>query len=235
MMKAPRRLCVAVRRPSGGIVVKSDPLRPLSVRFPVFGWPFFRGPVVLGETLVQGMRALAFSAQQAMEEEEEDLGSWTLGFTLVLALAAGMGLFVALPHLLSLWLGSLPGFQFDEQSLYFHLTDGIIKVAIFVAYLWIISLFKDVRRVFEYHGAEHKSIFCFEAGQELTVANARVFSRLHPRCGTAFLLVVLVISIFIFAAVFPPVAPLGPGWLAQSTGPDPAQDRPHAAHCRHLL
>ena len=217
MMKAPRRLCVAVRRPSGGIVVKSDPFRPLSARFAFLGWPFFRGPVVLGETLVQGMQALAFSAQQALEEDEEELGSWTLGLTLVMAVAVGMGLFVALPHLVSWWLGRLPGFNYNTGSLYFHLVDGVIKVAIFVAYLWLISLFKDVRRVFEYHGAEHKSIFCFEAGQELTVANARTFSRLHPRCGTAFLLVVLVISIFIFAAIFPLLPRLAKaGWLNQA-------------------
>ena len=215
MMKAPRRLCVAVRRSSGGIVVKNEPFRPLSARFAFLGWPFLRGPVVLGETLVQGMKALSFSAQQALEEEGEEMGSWAMGLTMLVAIAAGMGLFVAVPHLLSLWLGSLRGF--DEQSLSFHLVDGVIKIAIFVAYLWIISLMGEVRRVFQYHGAEHKSIYCFEAGEELTVANARRYSRLHPRCGTAFLLVVLLISIFVFAVVFPLLPRLAEAsWLNQA-------------------
>lgn len=203
MMKAPQRLCVAVRQAKGGILVKNDPFRPLSERWPALGWPFLRGPVVLGETLVLGIKALSFSAQQALEEEGEEMGSWAMGLTMVVALALGLGLFVALPHLLSLWLGDLSGLGFDEQTVIFHLIDGVIKVAFFVAYLWLISLFGEIRRVFMYHGAEHKSIYCFEQGADLTVENARSFSRLHPRCGTAFLLVVLVVSILFFAVIFP--------------------------------
>jgi uncharacterized protein YqhQ len=214
MMKAPRRLCVAVQK-GAGILVKNEPFLPLSSRLPLLGWPLVRGPVVLGETLVQGMKALSFSAQQALEEEGEEMGSVALLLTILVAVAGGLGLFVALPHLLSLWLGSHRGF--DEQTLAFHLVDGGIKVALFVAYIWVISLMGEVRRVFEYHGAEHKSIYCFEAGQELSVANARSFSRLHPRCGTAFLLVVLVISIFIFAGVLPLLPSLSASpWLNQA-------------------
>ena len=214
MMKAPRRLCVAVRRAQGGIVVKNEPFRSLSERFPPLGWPFLRGPVVLGETLVQGIKALNFSAQQALEEEGEELGPWALTLTMVLAVGVGVLLFVAAPHLISLWLGKLQGF--DAQSLKFHLADGLIKVVFFVLYLWLIGLLGEVKRVFQYHGAEHKSIYCFEAGQELSVANARGFSRLHPRCGTAFLLVVLVTSILVFALVFPLLPRLAqPAWLNQ--------------------
>lgn len=217
MMKAPQRLCVAVRRPSGSIVVKNDPVRPLAARWPVLGWPFLRGPVVLGETLVQGMKALSFSAEQALEEDGETMGSWALGLTLTVAVLAGLGLFVALPHLLALWLGDIWPGGFGTESLWFHLFDGIIKVGVFVAYLWGISLMGDIRRVFEYHGAEHKSIFCYESGGELTVDAARAFPRLHPRCGTAFLLVVLVISIFIFAALLPLLPRLAEaGWLNQT-------------------
>ena len=218
MMKAPRRLCVAVRRPSGAVVLKNDPFRPLSLRWPFLAWPLLRGPVVLLETLVHGLQALSFSANQALEEEEgqEELGGWALALTMILAVAAGMGLFVALPHLLSLWLGRLSALGFDEQSFWFHLTDGAIKVTVFVAYLWLISRMHDIKRVFEYHGAEHKSIYCFEAGLPLTVDNARSFSRLHPRCGTAFLLVVLVISIVIFAVIFPLLPRLASAaWLNQ--------------------
>ena len=203
MMKAPRRLCVAVRRPSGDIMVKNDPFRPLSERCKALGWPFFRGPIILGETLILGMKALTFSAQQALEEEEEQLGPWAMAATMAVALLAGLGLFVALPHLISMWLGSLESFGFDIDSLWFHLVDGVIKMLLFVTYIWLISLMRDIRRVFEYHGAEHKSIYCFESGEELSVENARRFSRLHPRCGTAFLLVVLMVSVFLFAGILP--------------------------------
>ncbi len=216
MMKAPRRLCVAVRRPSGSIVVKNDPFTPLSERWPVLGWPMVRGPVVLGETLVQGMKALSFSAQQALEEEDQELGSWAMGLTLLVAIAAGLGLFVVVPHLAALGLGKLWPGGFGTESLWFHLFDGLIKVALFVSYLWIISVMKEIRRVFEYHGAEHKSIYCFEAGAELNVESARQYSRLHPRCGTAFLLVVLVVSILIFAIAFPLLPRLAEAaWLNQ--------------------
>jgi uncharacterized protein YqhQ len=216
MMKAPKRLCVAVRRPSGQIVIKSDPCRPLSARLPFLGWPLLRGPVVLIETLVQGLQALNFSAQQALEEEGESMGNWALTLTMTVAMLAGLAFFVAVPHLLSLWVGRMSSTGFGTESLWFHLTDGVIKVVFFVGYLGGISLMRDIRRVFEYHGAEHKSIYCFEAGQELTVANARAYSRLHPRCGTAFLLVVLVISILIFTLVFPLLPRLAEaGWLNQ--------------------
>ncbi len=217
MMKAPSRLCVAVRRPSGEILVKNDPLRSLAARWPVLGWPFVRGPVVLGETLVQGMKALSFSAQQALEEEGEELGSWALLLTLVVAIGAGLGLFVALPHLLSLGLGRVVPGGFSTHSFWFHLVDGAIKVALFGGYLWIISLMRDIRRVFEYHGAEHKAIYCYESGGRLCVETARGYPRLHPRCGTAFLLVVLVVSILVFAVALPLLPRLAArGWLTQA-------------------
>lgn len=216
MMKAPRRLCIAVRRPGGSIVIKNEPFTPLANRWPMLGWPMLRGPVVLGETLVEGMKALSFSAQQALEEEDEEMGSWALGLTLAVALLFGLGLFVAVPHLAALWLGHLWPGGFGIESLWFHVFDGAIKVTLFVGYLWAITAMKEIRRVFEYHGAEHKSIFCFESGQELSVEAARKFSRLHPRCGTAFLLVVLVISILMFAIVLPFMPRLAEAdWLNQ--------------------
>ncbi|MCB2188488.1 MAG: DUF1385 domain-containing protein [Deltaproteobacteria bacterium] len=205
MMKAPTRLAVALRLPGGEILVKDDPFRSLAARFPLLAKPFIRGPVILGETLVLGMKALSYSAQKALadEEEEEGLGSWALALTMLGAVALGLALFVALPHLLALGLGRVAPRGFDETTLAFHLTDGGLKTLIFLAYLWSISLMKDIRRVFEYHGAEHKAIYCYESGGELSVAAARGYSRLHPRCGTAFLLVVLLVSILIFTVVFP--------------------------------
>jgi uncharacterized protein YqhQ len=216
MMKAPKRLCVAVRKPSGEILVKNEPFRPLAERMPFLGYPFLRGPVVLGETLVLGMRALSFSAQEALEEEDGEMGPWTMALTMTLALLAGLGLFVAFPHLLSLWLGSLSTFGFDVESVWFHLTDGVIKMGLFVGYIWLISQMGEIKRVFMYHGAEHKSIHCLEAGLPLEVQNAKGFSCLHPRCGTAFLLVVLLLSIMCFTLIFPFLPRLAEaGWLNQ--------------------
>lgn len=217
MMKAPSRLAVALRRPDGEILIKDDPFRSLSDRWPALGWPLLRGPVVLGETLVLGMKALSYSAQQALEEEGEEMGSWAMAATMAVAIVAALGLFVALPHLLSWGLGRLGPVAFDETTLAFHLVDGVFKVAIFLAYLWLISLMGEIRRVFEYHGAEHKAIYCFESGGELTVEAARAYPRLHPRCGTAFLLVVLVVSILVFTVVFPFLPRLAEAaWLNQA-------------------
>jgi uncharacterized protein YqhQ len=135
----------------------------------------------------------------------------------VVAITAGLGLFVALPHLLSLALGKVVPGGFGTDSFWFHAVDGVIKVAIFGAYLWLISLMRDIRRVFEYHGAEHKAIYCYESGGELCVESARSYSRLHPRCGTAFLLVVLAVSILVFAVALPFLPRLAEsGWLNQA-------------------
>ncbi|ADK84108.1 protein of unknown function DUF1385 [Desulfarculus baarsii DSM 2075] len=217
MMKAPERLCVAVRRPDGQILVKNDPFNGLARRWPALGWPFLRGPVILGETLVLGMKALSFSAQQAMEDEGEPVSPWAMALTMLVAVVVGVGLFVALPHLAALWLGRLSATGFDETSLWFHLIDGVIKVGLFLAYIWAIALMPDIKRVFEYHGAEHKAIYCYESGGELTVEAARGYPRLHPRCGTAFILVVLVVSIFFFAALFPLLPRLAEAaWLNQA-------------------
>jgi uncharacterized protein YqhQ len=123
--------------------------------------------------------------------------------TLSVAILLGLGLFVALPHWISAYLGGLTTFHFGVDSFSFHLIDGLIKVFFFIAYIWIISRFNDIRRVFQYHGAEHKSIFTYEAGQALTVENAKGHSTLHPRCGTSFILLVLVISILLFSILFP--------------------------------
>ncbi|MFH1076934.1 MAG: DUF1385 domain-containing protein [Pseudomonadota bacterium] len=124
-------------------------------------------------------------------------------FTIALAIGLGLALFVARPHILSLLVGQLLESRWGVEDIRFHAVDGIIKIILFIAYIWLISLSKDIRRVFEYHGAEHKSIYAYEAGEELTVENARKYSRLHPRCGTAFILIVLVMSIIFFSIVFP--------------------------------
>lgn len=203
MMRAPKSMAIAVRRPNGEIFVKEDRWRSLSERWSFLRWPFIRGSLILVETLINGMQALTFSANQALEEEEETLGRWALLFTVLLALGAGIVLFVVLPHVISGLVGRLFGVRLGVEHFLFHVIDGVVKILIFLAYVWLISLSKEIRRIFEYHGAEHKSVYAYEAGQALTVENARRFSTLHPRCGTAFILVVLLISIFFFAIVFP--------------------------------
>ena len=209
MMRAPKSMAIAVRRPNGEIFVKEDRWRSLSERWSFLRWPFIRGSLVLVESLINGMEALTFSANQALEEEEEALGSWALLFTILLALGAGIVLFVVLPHVISGLVGRLFGVRLGVEHFLFHVIDGVIKILIFLAYVWLISLSKEIRRIFEYHGAEHKSVYAYEAGEALTVENARRFSTLHPRCGTAFILVVLLISIFFFATAFPFIPTIG--------------------------
>ncbi len=217
MMRAPKSMAIAVRRPNGEIFVKEDRWRSLSERWSFLRWPFIRGSLILVESLINGMQALTFSANQALEEEEETLGRWALLFTILLALGAGIVLFVVLPHVMSGLVGRLFGVRLGVEHFFFHVIDGVIKILIFLAYVWLISLSKEIRRIFEYHGAEHKSVYAYEAGEALTVENARRFSTLHPRCGTAFILVVLVISIFFFATVFPFIPTIGgsPGVVNQ--------------------
>ncbi len=215
MMRSPRALAVAVRKPNGEVALKESQWRSLSAKHRWLERPFLRGVVVLVESLVNGIDALTFSANQVFDEEEEQLGNWALAGTIAFSLGLGILLFVVLPHYLSLLLGRLGPYAFGVKSLSFHAVDGVLKLALFLGYIWLISFIKDIGRVFEYHGAEHKSIFTYEAGMDLTVENARGFSTLHPRCGTAFIIVVLLISIALFAIVFPLITPSGreTGWV----------------------
>ena len=216
MMRSPKALAVVVRKPNGEMAVKESPWRSISEKRRWLSWPFFRGVVVLIESLVNGIDALTFSANQALDEEEDEkLSTLALVGTIAVSLGLGVLLFVIVPHYLTLLLGRVGPVEYNIRSLAFHAVDGVIKLAVFLGYIWAISLMRDIRRVFEYHGAEHKSIYAFEAGRELTVDNAREFSTLHPRCGTAFIIVVLMISIVLFAVVFPLITPsrAESGWL----------------------
>jgi uncharacterized protein YqhQ len=217
MMRAPKSLAIALRRPNGEILIKDDRWHSLSERWSFLKWPFVRGSLVILEALINGVQALIFSANQALEEQDESLGDWALFFTIFLGLGAGVVLFVVLPHLISGLVGRLFGVRLGVEHLSFHLIDGVVKIIIFLGYVWLISLSKEIRRIFEYHGAEHKSVYAYEAGEALIVKNARKFSTLHPRCGTAFILVVLLISIFFFSILFPFVPTLDnvPGVINQ--------------------
>jgi uncharacterized protein YqhQ len=207
MMRAPNALAIAVRRPNGEVAVKEDVWRSLSHRLKFLKWPLIRGSIVFLEALINGLQALSYSANQALEDEKgkkaDKLSS--LALTLVMALAFGIGIlfFVVLPHYLTGFLGQLWGRDLNVDSITFHLIDGMIKVFFFVSYIYFISFMKEIRRIFQYHGAEHKCIFAYEAGDELTIQTCQKYSTLHPRCGTAFLLLVFLISIFLFSITFP--------------------------------
>jgi uncharacterized protein YqhQ len=202
MMRSPNSMAVAVRKPNGEIVVKQEGLNFFSEKHLFFKFPLVRGVITLLSALVLGIRALNFSANQALSEGEgeKDPSSWTMNITFVVALCFGIFLFFLIPLFLTKWMRfAIP--MLSESGLLFNLVDGAIRLMIFLAYLWAISFFKEIRRVFEYHGAEHKSIFAFESGGELIIDRVKGFSYLHPRCGTSFLLIVMVVSILVFALI----------------------------------
>ncbi|MEW6659741.1 MAG: DUF1385 domain-containing protein [Thermodesulfobacteriota bacterium] len=208
MMRSPQALAIAVRLPSGEVLLKDEPYSSLTARYPLLKRPFCRGPVILIEALVTGIRALSFSAQAALEEEETSLGWGSIALTMGGAFLLAFLLFGFLPHYLSGLAGYLFGRALTPADFLFHVIDGIIKTIFILGYIWGISRFREIRRVFEYHGAEHKSICAYEAGEPLTVENARRHCTCHPRCGTSFLLVVLLVSLLVFTVFFPLAPPL---------------------------
>jgi len=199
MMRAPRSMAIAVRRPDGEISVKKEVMVPLSERFPITKLPIVRGAVAMFSSLVIGIQALNFSANEALAEgeEKEELSSWAMGGTMAAAFGFGILLFFIMPLYLTKLLIPIIG----DSNIVFNLVDGLIRVVVFLLYIIGISRMKDIQRVFQYHGAEHKSIFTFEAGEELTVENVRKYSCLHPRCGTSFLLIVMLVSILVFSLI----------------------------------
>ena len=205
MMRSPTSFAIAVRKPNGEIATLVEPLKMLSERSRLFKLPIIRGVITLISALFLGVRALNFSADMAMEEEEgkdkkekKEMGSLAMGLTVAFSLGLGILLFFVLPlYLTKLLKTVIPTVGSSEFT--FNLVDGAIRMTIFVVYIMGISMMKDIKRVFQYHGAEHKSIYAFEAGEELTVENARKHSSLHPRCGTSFLLTVMLVSILVFS------------------------------------
>jgi len=212
MMRGVSTWAVAVRKPSpeqrsegqldpeqaalGEIDVQSFPLVSWMKKHPAYRLPVIRGVVALAESLKIGFRALGIAANAQLPAEEEPISGGLWIGTVVIALALSVGLFFVLP----VGLTSLVKDQLHSSFL-FWLIEGLLRTAIFLGYLLLLSRLRDLRRVFEYHGAEHKTIACYEAGQPLTPANAARYSRLHPRCGTSFLLIVMIVAIFVFAPI----------------------------------
>lgn len=193
MMRGFGKVATAVRAPDGNITVQVNSISSIADRFPVLKLPILRGAVSLFESLMLGMKSLSFSAQAAGEEDEQ-LTDRELIATIILAIGLACGLFLAIPTFAAKFFHT-----FTDDPITLNLVEGFLRLIIFLAYLTAISRMKDIQRVFQYHGAEHKTIFCYEADLPLTVANVKKFPRLHPRCGTAFLLIVMLVSIFVFA------------------------------------
>jgi uncharacterized protein YqhQ len=200
MMRGVSVWAVAVRTPDGLVELSSEPLVPWAQRHRIWRLPIIRGVVALGESMKIGFKALAISANAQLEDDEEgepeEIGGWVWGLTIALSLALAVGLFFVIP----VGLTSLIKDQLGSPLL-FWLVEGVLRTTIFIGYIVAISRLPDLRRVFEYHGAEHKTISCYEAEDELIPSRAKLYSRLHPRCGTSFLLIVMVLAIFVFAPI----------------------------------
>ena len=196
MMKGGHHMAMAVRRVDGTISIEVEECDSIVEKYPFLKWPFVRGTVNLVDSLVTGFKALTYSANESAESEEEELSDKEIILSVALALVLGIGLFFLLPvglaHLTKAYVTS---------SAMQNIVEGIIRVAIFMIYIVAISNMKEIARTFQYHGAEHKSIHCLEAGLDLTVENAQKFTTLHPRCGKSFLFIVMIISIFVFSLV----------------------------------
>jgi uncharacterized protein YqhQ len=204
MMRSPHRISTAVRKSDGEVVVKNQDFVSFTKRYKLLGVPLIRGFVSFVEMLVISIRTLNFSAEVAMQEEEkskrkkeksrsDSLHGIYLALTAILAMALGIGIFFFLP----LWFSDILGVR--KEALAFNLVAGVVRVVLFISYVWAISRIGEFKRIFQYHGAEHKSIYTFEAGKELTVDNVKNFSTRHPRCGTSFILIVVVFAILFYS------------------------------------
>lgn len=218
LMRGPKKQAVVVRNQEGGLETKVEELTLSREKHPMLGWPLVRGCVNFMDSMVKGMKALMWSAEFYPDDEtekqqepsrferwlERTFGSesamkFVIGMAVTVGIVFSIGLFIFLPTLLT---GAMLYFVPDAPLWLRNLLEGVAKVVIFLGYLYFCSKMKDIRRTFSYHGAEHKTIFCYEKGLPLTVENVRPMSRFHPRCGTSFLFVVIVVSILVSSVIF---------------------------------
>jgi uncharacterized protein YqhQ len=211
MMRSPHAWGIAVRKPSGEIVTHSEPLERPSEQHKWMGWPVVRGVMTLGHAMTLGFRALKFSANAALEDisandpDSKDQGKkmeipgWMAGMNMAFSIVFFIFMYKYLPLLATTELKRVnPVFG---QQFVFNLVDGLIRIAMFLLFVWGVSLWKDIRRVYEYHGAEHKTVFAFENGDPLETAAVQKYSTYHPRCGTSFLMTVMIISMIVYMAI----------------------------------
>jgi uncharacterized protein YqhQ len=202
MMRSPEYITIAVRKSNGKIALKKDRYISWTKRIKILGLPFIRGGVILIESLILGIKALNFSSNIALSDLEQEKSNndkhdstkyskFYTAITVIFALVLSIGLFFYLPLILTELIGA-------KSGILFNLIDGAIRLTFFLIYILLISMWKEIRRVFEYHGAEHKSIFAYESGNPLTLKDAQSFSTHHPRCGTSFLLIVMLVALIVF-------------------------------------
>jgi len=208
MMRSPHAWGIAVRKPSGQIVTHSEPLERPSEQHKWMGWPVVRGVMTLGHAMTLGFRALKFSANAALEEipvtdsdgknpgKKMEISGWVAGLNMAFSILFFIFMYKYLPLLATTELKRVNP-VFGQQFL-FNLVDGLIRIAMFLLFVWGVSLWKDIRRVYQYHGAEHKTVFAFENGDPLETAAVQKYSTYHPRCGTSFLMTVMIISMIVY-------------------------------------
>jgi uncharacterized protein YqhQ len=207
MMRSPHAWAIACRKPSGEISVHSEPLERLSEKHKWMGWPVVRGVMTLGNAMSLGFRALKFSANTALDElmpektesKKLEISGWVATVNIVISLGFFIFMYKFLPLVAATELKRVNPI-FGEQII-FNLVDGIIRIGLFLLFIWGVSLFKDIRRVYEYHGAEHKTVYAFENGDPLEINNVQKYTTYHPRCGTSFLMTVMIISILVYTVI----------------------------------
>jgi uncharacterized protein YqhQ len=206
MMRSPHAWAIACRKPSGEISTHSEPLERLSEKHKWMGWPVVRGVITLGHAMTLGFRALRFSANVALDEIPTDdkgkkleLSGWMAAVNIIFSLGFFIFMYKFLPLLAATELKRLNPL-FGEQII-FNLVDGAIRIALFLLFIWGVSLWRDIHRVYEYHGAEHKTVFAFENGDPLETASVQKYTTYHPRCGTSFLMTVMLISILVYTLI----------------------------------
>ncbi len=197
MMRCKDKVAVALSNPDGTIQVHHLPFQSWTQKWKLFRQPVIRGSFVLFETMILGMKALTLSAEKSGEGEEEQLSKWSIVTTVIISILLGIGLFIVLPLVLT-------EFVYNGDGVLFNVIDGVFRVMMIVGYIAAISLMSDMQSVFRYHGAEHKAVHCYEAKKELTVENVKTFPVEHPRCGTTFVFLVLVVSIIMFSVITNP-------------------------------
>ena len=204
MMRAPHSYCVAVRKPGGEIVTEEKPLARMSEQHRIFKYPVIRGVGTLYQAMALGLKALKFSANTALDGDSQktqtkELSNWAISLNLIFSLGFFIFLYKFVPlytvTALEKWYPALQG------RIAFNAADGLIRIAIFLAFLFTVSRLKDIHRVFEYHGAEHKVVFNFESGKPVNIENAQSFTTFHPRCGTSFLLMVMIVSMVVYTLI----------------------------------
>ncbi len=206
MMRAPHSYCVAVRKPDGTIVMEEKPVPRVSEKYPIFKYPVLRGLGTLGQAMGLGLQALQFSANAAITAEQEadgkekkEISDWMMYGQMAVSVLFFIFLYKLVPLKLAEYISNAA--PFFKGQIAFNFLDGMIRIGIFLGFLYFLSRSKDIRRVFEYHGAEHKVVFNFESGKPVNVENAQTFVTWHPRCGTSFMLVIMVISMLVYMVI----------------------------------